>query len=33
MSLSNGFTGTKALWWPDLRTNQTTSLLSVMVRF
>ena len=31
--LSNGFTGTKALWWPDLRTNQTTTLGSIMVRF
>jgi hypothetical protein len=22
-----------AIWWPDLRTNQTTSLMSIMVRF
>ena len=32
-NLSNGFTGTKALWWPDLRTNQTTTLGAIMVRF
>jgi hypothetical protein len=31
--LSNGQSGMGALWWPDLRTNQTTSLLAVMVRF
>jgi hypothetical protein len=33
LGLNNGNGGTKALWWPDLRTNQTTTLLSVMVRF
>jgi len=36
LNLSNGFTGagdTRALWWPDLRTNQTTTLGSIMVRF
>ncbi len=32
-SLSNGNTGTGALWWPDLRTNQTTTLGAIMVRF
>jgi hypothetical protein len=25
--------GTGNVWWPDLRTNQTTTLLSIMVRF
>ena len=25
--------GTKALWWPDLRTNQTVSTIAIMVRF
>jgi len=33
LGLSNGGTGTNALWWPDLRTNQTTTLGSIMVRF
>jgi hypothetical protein len=36
MNLSNGYTSTgdqRALWWPDLRTNQTTTLGSIMVRF
>ena len=35
-NLSNGFItpgDTRALWWPDLRTNQTTTLGSIMVRF
>ena len=31
--LNNGGSGTKALWWPDLRTNQTVSTLAIMVRF
>ena len=31
--LNNGQTGTNALWWPDLRTNQTSTLGSIMVRF
>jgi hypothetical protein len=31
--LNNGQVGTSALWWPDLRTNQTTTLGSIMVRF
>ncbi len=25
--------GTSAIWWPDLRTNQTVSTLAIMVRF
>ena len=29
---ANG-TGTAALWWPDLRTNQTVTTLAIMVRF
>ena len=36
MNLSNGYTAPgdqRALWWPDLRTNQTTTLGSIMVRF
>jgi Putative beta-barrel porin-2, OmpL-like. bbp2 len=35
-NLSNGFLtpgDTRALWWPDLRTNQTTTLGAIMVRF
>jgi len=35
-NLSNGFVtpgDQRALWWPDLRTNQTTTLGSIMVRF
>jgi len=32
-SASNGLPGTSSIWWPDLRTNQTTSLVSIMVRF
>jgi len=31
--LGNTQPGTAALWWPDLRTNQTTSLISILVRF
>jgi hypothetical protein len=30
---ANGNTGTAAIWWPDLRTNQTVSTLAIMVRF
>jgi len=30
---NNGSSGTAAIWWPDLRTNQTVSTLAVMVRF
>jgi hypothetical protein len=36
MNLSNGYVAPgdqRALWWPDLRTNQTTTLGSIMVRF
>jgi Putative beta-barrel porin-2, OmpL-like. bbp2 len=34
LNLSNGFTsGTKALWWPDMRTNQTSTILAMMIRF
>jgi hypothetical protein len=32
-ALSNGGTGKNALWWPDLRTNQTSTILAIMVRF
>jgi Putative beta-barrel porin-2, OmpL-like. bbp2 len=28
-----GYGGVKAVWWPDLRTNQTSTILAVMVRF
>ena len=30
---NNGGSGTAAIWWPDLRTNQTVSTLAIMVRF
>jgi hypothetical protein len=30
---NNGSSGTNALWWPDLRTNQTSTILAIMVRF
>jgi hypothetical protein len=30
---NNGGSGVNALWWPDLRTNQTSTTLSIMVRF
>ncbi len=30
---NNGFSGTAALWWPDLRTNQTVSTFAILVRF
>jgi hypothetical protein len=33
LGLSNGVSGLKALWWPDLRTNQTATILAIMVRF
>jgi hypothetical protein len=32
-NLNNGAGGLKALWWPDLRTNQTSTILALMVRF
>ena len=31
--LNAGGGGTQALWWPDLRTNQTATILAIMVRF
>jgi hypothetical protein len=35
LSLNNGFHpgNLNALWWPDLRTNQTSTTLAIMVRF
>ncbi len=33
LGLNNGNGGTNALWWPDLRTNQTVTTLAIMVRF
>jgi len=33
LGLNNGGSGTKALWWPDLRTNQTVATMAVMIRF
>ncbi len=36
LGLSNGYNTSgdkRALWWPDLRTNQTVSTLAIMVRF
>jgi hypothetical protein len=30
---NNGGGGTAAIWWPDLRTNQTVSTVAIMVRF
>jgi len=33
LGLNNGVGGLKALWWPDLRTNQTATILAIMVRF
>lgn len=30
---NNGNSGTSALWWPDLRTNQTATTMAIMVRF
>jgi hypothetical protein len=32
-ALSNGGIGKNALWWPDLRTNQTSTIFAIMVRF
>jgi hypothetical protein len=29
----NSKTPTSAIWWPDLRTNQTSTTLAIMVRF
>jgi hypothetical protein len=31
--LNNGGAGTSALWWPDLRTNQTVTTIAIMTRF
>jgi uncharacterized small protein (DUF1192 family) len=33
LGLNNGGSGVNALWWPDLRTNQTATILAIMVRF
>jgi hypothetical protein len=33
LGLNNGSGGLNALWWPDLRTNQTATILAIMVRF
>ena len=33
LGLNNGSGGLNALWWPDLRTNQTSAILATMVRF
>ncbi len=30
---NNGSTGTGAIWWPDLRTNQTVTTFAILVRF
>jgi hypothetical protein len=30
---NNGGSGNNAIWWPDLRTNQTVSTIAIMVRF
>jgi hypothetical protein len=30
---SNGGTGVNAVWWPDLRTNQSATTFAIMVRF
>lgn len=30
---NNGGNGTAAIWWPDLRTNQTVSTFAILVRF
>lgn len=30
---NNGGSGTAAVWWPDLRTNQTVSTFAILVRF
>jgi hypothetical protein len=33
LGLNAGGSGVNALWWPDLRTNQTATILALMVRF
>ncbi|MGD0890695.1 MAG: outer membrane beta-barrel protein [Terracidiphilus sp.] len=33
LGLNSGGSGTKALWWPDLRKDQTVATLAIMVRF
>jgi hypothetical protein len=33
LGLNNGVGGLNAFWWPDLRTNQTSTILAIMVRF
>jgi hypothetical protein len=33
LGLNNGGSGTNALWWPDLRKDQTVATLAIMVRF
>lgn len=33
LSNNNGQTGTGAIWWPDLRKDQTVTTLAIMVRF
>jgi hypothetical protein len=33
LGLNAGGSGVNALWWPDLRTNQSTTMGSIMVRF
>ena len=33
LGLNNGAGGLKALWWPDLRTDQTATILAIMVQF
>jgi hypothetical protein len=33
LCLNNGVGGLNAFWWPDLRTNQTSTILAIMVRF
>jgi hypothetical protein len=33
LGLNNGNSGTNALWWPDLRKDQTVATLAIMVRF
>ena len=33
LGLNNGASGKAALWWPDLRTNQASTLFAIMVRF
>jgi hypothetical protein len=33
LGLNDGGSGTKALWWPDLRRDQTVATMAIMVRF